>query len=178
MNKHLVLKAEVFATKAHEGQTEKDEQKTPYIFHPKKVAEMVEISGGSVEEIAAAWLHDVVEDTDVTIETIRNEFGEEVAHIVEGLTDLPEYTQLATAERKQKQADRVLTESDSVRRVKLADQISAVELDSKNGLLDKDDRKRYIDGCKKIAENCKGISEFLDKKFNETYDEAVRFLAQ
>lgn len=176
MNNTLIKKAEEFATKAHEGQTEKDTLKTPYIFHPKKVAELVTLSGGSPQEIASAWLHDVVEDTPITIEIIESEFGSEVAGIVKGLTDMPSFANLPVEERKQRQADHISTESDSVRRVKLADQISAIDLDGHNDLLDKDHRIAYLEGAKKIAEKCKGISPVLDDLFTETYNKTMDFI--
>lgn len=172
----LVIKAERFATKAHEGQTEKDVLKTPYIFHLKKVAELVILSGGTVEEIASAWLHDVVEDTPVTLEIIEKEFGTEVATIVKGLTDLPSFSGLQTVERKQKQAEHIAGESVSVRRVKLADQISAIELDGRNVLLSKQERIDYLEGTKKIADKCKNISPLLDKMFEETYEKTMVFV--
>lgn len=173
---NLVVRAEAFATKAHEGQTEKDGAKTPYIHHVKKVAELVATSGGTPTEIAAAWLHDVVEDTNISLETIEKEFGADVAHIVSALTDLPEYANLPTAERKQKQADHIAKTSSSARRVKLADQISAIELDSKNELIDKETRRDYVRGCRKIADSCKGITPPLDEKFDLAYKEAIRRL--
>lgn len=173
----LVSRAEDFATRAHDGQTEKDENKTPYIYHPAMVARLVSQAGCSDEEIAAAWLHDTVEDTNVVIETIKKEFGNEVAHIVEGLTDIPGWENLPVSERKQRQADRVLTERDSVKKVKLADQVSAVSLDSANTLLDKQHRIEYVEGCKKIADNCAGLNDFLDNKFQEVYLQAKELLA-
>ncbi|MFA6571521.1 MAG: HD domain-containing protein [Bacteroidota bacterium] len=176
MDDTLIKKAEEFATKAHEGQTEKDALKTPYIFHPKKVAELVTLSGGSFQEISSAWLHDVVEDTPITIEIIEKEFGSEIARIVKGLTDLPSFSELPVAERKQKQADHISMENDSVRRVKLADQISAINLDGHNTLLDKDHRIAYLEGAKKIAEKCKDISPMLDNLFTEMYISTMDFI--
>lgn len=172
----LISKAKNFATKAHEGHTEKDVNKTPYIFHVEKVANLVELSGGTAEEVVAAWLHDTVEDTTVTFDDIEKEFGLKVLDIVKGLTDLPEFEGLPVVERKQRQLERIKGESNSVRRVKIADQISAVELDSANVLLDIDHRRRYIEGAKRIAEACRGISPFLDQKFEETYDVAASLL--
>jgi (p)ppGpp synthase/HD superfamily hydrolase len=176
MNDTLIKKAADFATKAHEGQVEKDIAKTPYILHSKKVAELVALSGGSKEEIASAWLHDVVEDTPIIIEIIEQEFNSEIAKIVKGLTDLPSFSELSVEQRKQKQADHIAMENDSVRRVKLADQISAIELDGYNTLLDSDHRIAYLKGAKKIADKCKGISPFLDDLFTETYNKTMEFI--
>ena len=76
----MVEKAEAFAKKAHEGQVDKSGK--PYFGHPKAVAAMVE---GEVEK-TVAYLHDVVEDTGVSVEEIRSLFGDEVADAVDLLT--------------------------------------------------------------------------------------------
>lgn len=62
-------KAKLFAQKAHKSHTENNKYKTPYIFHLQKVAALVELSDGSENEIAAAWLHDTIEDTILTKST-------------------------------------------------------------------------------------------------------------
>ena len=79
-------KAKAYATKAHEGQTRKTNG-TPMIEHPIRVAEMLEAYGFSDEAVMAGYLHDTVEDTYVTLEDIRREFGEKVAAIVSGNTE-------------------------------------------------------------------------------------------
>lgn len=79
----LVKKADAFAAKAHEGQT--DKAGLPYITHPRAVAAMIEDETAKV----AALLHDTVEDTDVTLEEIRAEFGDEIAAAVDLLTHRP-----------------------------------------------------------------------------------------
>lgn len=82
-------KALVFATAAHAavGQKRKYDG-APYIVHPIRVADTVKKFGGSDDQIAAAFLHDVVEDTQVTIQDIRDVFGFDIAIIVDGLTDV------------------------------------------------------------------------------------------
>jgi (p)ppGpp synthase/HD superfamily hydrolase len=60
----------------------------PYIVHPIAVAEIVRSVPHTPEMIAAAYLHDVVEDTPVTLDEIRAEFGDEVAELVDWLTDV------------------------------------------------------------------------------------------
>lgn len=84
-----IIGARVFATAAHAavGQLRKYTFE-PYIVHPAEVASMVMAHGGTDAMVAAAWLHDVVEDTGVTIELIRAEFGSEVSDLVGWLTDV------------------------------------------------------------------------------------------
>ena len=79
----------MFATAAHAAVGQKRKYSgDDYIVHPQRVAAIVEKHGGTDEMIAAAWLHDTVEDTDVTLELITKTFGYEIASIVEGLTDV------------------------------------------------------------------------------------------
>ena len=74
------------ATKAHEGQFRKTGE--PYIIHPLAVKKILEEWGMDEDTIIAGILHDTVEDTDLTLEDIRNEFGESVAFLVDGVTKL------------------------------------------------------------------------------------------
>ena len=78
----------VFAMMAHKGQ--KDYGGLPYITHPINVAETVMRQGLSDEAVVAALLHDTVEDTDVTLEEIRESFGYTVRDLVSLLTRNPE----------------------------------------------------------------------------------------
>ena len=82
----LVEKAYFIAKKAHEGQFRYSGE--PYIIHPVSVAIILYNLGMDGESMAAALLHDVVEDTDMTKENIQEEFGEDVANLVEGVTKL------------------------------------------------------------------------------------------
>ena len=76
-----------FATKAH-GDQKRKYTNDPYINHPIAVAEIVETVPHTQEMIAAALLHDVVEDTDVTLDQIKDKFGSKVADLVGWLTDI------------------------------------------------------------------------------------------
>jgi GTP diphosphokinase / guanosine-3',5'-bis(diphosphate) 3'-diphosphatase len=82
----LICRAFQFAYQLHQGQYRKSGE--PYICHPIAVAGMLHDLGGSAAMIAAGFLHDVVEDTDVTIEDIEQRFGAEVRCLVEGVTKL------------------------------------------------------------------------------------------
>lgn len=96
----LVEKAEKFGLRAHDGTIRPNRAREPYSVHISQVARLIEQAGGSEEEIAAGWLHDTVEDTNVTIEMIRAKFGDKVAELVAGLTD-PEWPAgISTLERK------------------------------------------------------------------------------
>ncbi len=76
----------VAADRAHQGQTRKSGE--PYITHPLAVAEILAELGMDTVTLIAALLHDTVEDTHYTLGQIRNEFGDDVAHLVDGVTKL------------------------------------------------------------------------------------------
>lgn len=119
----LVDKAKIFATKAHEGQVRKYSGE-PYIVHPIEVSEIVARHNGSREMIAAALLHDVVEDTDVTIDEIRTEFGNSVAMLVDDLTDVSKKEDGNRAIRKAMDREHTAKASAAAMVVKAADMIS------------------------------------------------------
>jgi (p)ppGpp synthase/HD superfamily hydrolase len=79
----LIEKAKAFATKAHQGRFRRDGE-TPYITHPAAVVERLQ--GESDEVLAAAWLHDVLEDTDESTNTLAEEFPASVVEAVEALS--------------------------------------------------------------------------------------------
>jgi hypothetical protein len=82
----LIREALDFMYRAHRDQLRKGDD-LPYVDHPIEVAELVQRAGLDETVVAAALLHDVVEDTDVTIDEIRDRFGAEVARLVAALTD-------------------------------------------------------------------------------------------
>lgn len=86
MDTTLLDKAIVFAVKAHHN-TERRGKGFPYIVHPMEAAEIVATITNDQELLAAALLHDTVEDTDVTIEQLKSEFGERIANIVYAESD-------------------------------------------------------------------------------------------
>jgi len=84
--KQLVERAYAFAATAHSGQFRASGEE--FIEHPLSVAKILSELEGDAETLAAALLHDVVEDTPVTLEDIRREFGADVARLVDGVTKL------------------------------------------------------------------------------------------
>ena len=85
-NEDIVGQALEFAYRLHDGQCRASGE--PYILHPIAVAAILKDLGGSDVMIAAGFLHDVVEDTDVSCEQIEEMFGKEVRQLVEGVTKL------------------------------------------------------------------------------------------
>ena len=86
LNTELLDRAIVFAVRAHAG-TERRGKGFPYIVHPMEAMEIVATMTPDQELLAAAALHDTVEDTDVTVEQIRAEFGERIASLVAAESD-------------------------------------------------------------------------------------------
>ena len=82
----LLIKAFEFAKEAHKEQ--KRESGAPYIIHPIEVAILVSEYKLDVNSVIAALLHDTVEDTDTTMDDIKNNFGQEIAYLVDGLTKI------------------------------------------------------------------------------------------
>ena len=86
LNTELLDRAIVFAVQAHAG-TERRGKGFPYIVHPMEAMEIVATITPDQELLAAAALHDTVEDTDVTVEEIRAQFGERIASLVAAESD-------------------------------------------------------------------------------------------
>lgn len=82
----MTADAKKLAEKAHEGQFRKG-SRIPYITHPIAVAEILSEAGMDSEIIAAGYLHDTIEDTDVTLDDLKILFGVEVAELVNGATE-------------------------------------------------------------------------------------------
>ena len=122
----VVEKARVFATAAHGAVAQlRKYTNEPYIVHPAEVFQIVStVEGATPEMLAAAWLHDVVEDTGVTLETIRAMFGDEVATLVGWLTDVSRPEQGNRATRKAIDRAHSAAAPAEAQTVKLADLIS------------------------------------------------------
>src|SRR5262245_53900896 len=97
----LLRRAFEFAARAHEGQQRRSGEE--FILHPFGVAKICAELHLDEQTIAAALLHDVVEDTETDIADVRAEFGDEVAKLVEGVTKL---TRISFQSREQAEADR------------------------------------------------------------------------
>ncbi len=86
LNTELLDRAIIFAVKAHAG-TERRGKGYPYIVHPLEAVEIVATMTADQELLSAAALHDTVEDTEVTVDQIRAEFGERIAALVADESD-------------------------------------------------------------------------------------------
>ncbi len=118
----LLRRAHAFASAVHAGQRGKDG--SPYIVHPLAVAEIVRESGLPDEVVAAALLHDAVEDSSVSVAEVRERFGDEVASLVAAMT---EDSGIADYERrKQALRDQVEAAGPDAAAIYAADKLSNV----------------------------------------------------
>ncbi len=121
----VVERARVFATAAHAAVAQlRKYTGEPYIVHPAEVVSIVKSVPHTEAMLAAAWLHDVVEDTGVTLETVRAEFGDEVATLVGWLTDVSRPDHGNRAARKAVDRAHSAMAPAEAQTVKLADLIS------------------------------------------------------
>ncbi|MEA1969627.1 MAG: bifunctional (p)ppGpp synthetase/guanosine-3',5'-bis(diphosphate) 3'-pyrophosphohydrolase [Thermodesulfobacteriota bacterium] len=120
----IVRQAYVYSAKVHDGQTRLSGE--PYLSHPLEVANILADMKFDVESIAAALLHDVIEDTHATKEDIDEKFGHGVAHIVEGVTKISKLTfSTKVAQQAESLRKMILAMADDIRVVliKLADRL-------------------------------------------------------
>ena len=118
----LLDRAIIFAVKAHAG-TERRGKGFPYIVHPMEAMEIVSTITADQELLAAAALHDTVEDTAVTVEDLRAEFGDRVASIVATESDSTDES-LDWHARKKAALDKLVTASRDEKIVALGDKLS------------------------------------------------------
>lgn len=127
----LLDRAIIFAVKAHHN-TERRGKGFPYIVHPMEAVEIVATMTSDQELLAAAALHDVVEDTDVTVEQLREAFGDRVAELVHAESDQLDgqvFTGAADEaetwhQRKQAAIDRLAMASHDAKIVAMGDKLS------------------------------------------------------
>jgi (p)ppGpp synthase/HD superfamily hydrolase len=138
MSEDLTQKARRFAELAHglvlNGQGELGQRRKgsnePYTKHLSEVAKLVAENGGDQAQIAAAWLHDVVEDTPIPLSHVLAVFGSDVAQLVQELTDQftkQNYPGLNRHQRKAKEVERLSKISDRAKTIKYADFVSNLE---------------------------------------------------
>ena len=117
----MLERAIQFATQAHQGQFRKYTGE-PYITHPLAVMEIVKgVPGHTEEMLVAAVLHDVVEDTDVSLMEIQEEFGDVVSDLVLHLTDISTPEDGNRLKRKRKDAEWYAQGSAQAQTIKVAD---------------------------------------------------------
>lgn len=120
----MINQAIYFATKAHEGQVRKVSQ-SPFIFHSLALGCILNDAGADEDAIIAGILHDTVEDTDVTLNDIKETFGENIANLVDGCS---ENKTLSWEQRKQQTIDDLQIACEKVCLVTCADKIHNLQV--------------------------------------------------
>lgn len=166
----LILKALEFAAHKHRDQKRKNKEASPYINHPIALATVLWEEGGVTDPvvIAAALLHDTIEDTKTTWQELRGAFGDEVAGIVLEVTDV-KWTSRPL--RKRLQEWRARYASERAKLVKLADKIvnlrDVAAHPPENWDLDR--RREYFEWAKKVIDRLRGAHPELERRFDEAY---------
>ena len=175
----ILLKALRFASRKHRDQRRKGSQKPPYINHPIEVCSILWEIGGirDTDILAAALLHDTIEDTDTRPEEIRDLFGEEVLSIVQELTD---DKSLPKAERKRLQEEHAPHMSPQAKLIKLADKISNVNEIVQDPPSDwpLERRREYLDWSERVVTGLRGQNEALENRYDEVLNEGRKRLNQ
>lgn len=164
-----------FAAKAHGAQQRKYSEE-PYIEHPKRVAEIVRTVQHSSEMICAAYLHDVVEDTPVSLQEIEENFGKEVAALVDELTDefvKEKYPHLNRKRRKEREVARQAKISPKAKTVKLADVIDNTPDIVRH---DRNFARRYVPEMEALTKVLQGGNQDLYKRALKEVEDAKKQL--
>lgn len=162
-----VVRAYHFAAQHHVNQRRKGEAAEPYVNHLTEVSDLVAqaTKGGKVELIVAAILHDVVEDTEVTIEEVAAEFGADVAALVAQVTD---DKSLPKAERKRLQIEHAHQLTQGAAMIKLADKTSNLRALAKSPPTGwpLERQAEYLAWAREVAEKCRGADLNLEALFD------------
>lgn len=172
----LFIAAAHFAAVRHRDQKRKGATEEPYINHLLEVAHLLSVVGVTDPEVlAAAVLHDSVEDVGVTLAEITERFGARVADIVREVTD---DEGLPSSERKRLEVENAPSASVAAQTIKVADKLSNVL-----GIVvtppagwSYERKLNYCVFAKSLVDECKQAPEELVSKFDEVFREALRSL--
>ena len=182
----LLDRAIVFAVRAHAG-TERRGKGFPYIIHPMEAVEIVATMTSDQELLAAAVLHDTVEDTDTTVEQIRTEFGDRIASLVASESDIVVdgvNEEDSWHARKQAAIDRLARASHDAKVVALGDKLSnmraiardyAKQGDARWNLFHVKDRKEHEWHYRGLAESLRELQDtFAYKEFEQLINQVFK----
>ncbi len=170
----LLLRAAAFAAERHRRQRRRDAEATPYINHPLALADVLANEGAVTDPVVlcAALLHDTVEDTETTLEELRERFGAAVAAVVAEVSD---DRSLPKAERKRLQIEHVRHASREARLVKLADKICNLRdlLAAPPADWPAQRKREYFDWSAQVVEGLRGVHPGLEAVFDATFRRAA-----
>ena len=163
-----LISATAFAAHAHRNQRRKDANRSPYINHPFALMDVLANEAGRADPtmLAAAVLHDTIEDIEVTFDDLKTAFGEKIASIVLEVTDNKSLTK---HERKIRQIEHAATISPEAKMVKLADLICNLRDLIQTPPLDwpVDRRRDYCDWATQVVDRMRGVCPRLEALFEQ-----------
>lgn len=165
----FVLRAARFAAERHSGQRRKDAAASPYINHPLALAAILAEAGIDDRDVlAAALLHDTVEDTDTTLDEIATAFGAAVAETVAEVTD---DKRLPKAERKRLQVVKAPHKSLAAKLVKIADKTVNLRDIASSPPADWPEERQlaYFDWAAEVVAGMRGVDVRLEAMFDAAF---------
>lgn len=173
----LLLGALAFSAGKHRDQRRKGAAASPYINHPIAVAEVLARTGVSDHEIlAAAVLHDTIEDTETTAEELEARFGPRIRRLVDEVTD---DKSLPREARKSLQIEHAPDLSEGAKQIKIADKIcnvgDVIHAAPEGWPLER--RVGYLDWTEEVVNGCRGVNPRLDELYDRILSEGRRLLA-
>ena len=165
-----MLAAAAFAAHKHRDQRRKDADASPYINHPIALADTLANEAGWHDPItlAAALLHDTIEDTDTSMPELIAAFGQQIAQIVAEVSDDPA---LSKADRKRLQIEHAAGLSHHAKLVKLADKICNLRdmSDSPPANWPLARRREYFDWARNVVDGMRGCNAALETLFDAEF---------
>jgi (p)ppGpp synthase/HD superfamily hydrolase len=175
----LIMQAADFAARRHAGQRRKGVAAEPYVNHLLEVAALLaEATGGSdAALIAAALLHDTLEDTATEYEELDARFGSDIAALVAAVTD---DKSLPKAERKRRQIASAPGASPRAKLLKIADKTSNVRALAVSPPTNWELARvaDYIDWAEKVVAGCRGLNPALERAFDAAVTDARAAIAK
>ena len=166
----IILAALSFATRKHRHQHKNDTQSSAGISQPIQIAHVLGVEGNIADEqvIAAAILHDTIEDAETTNEELRQHFGLTIAEVVEEVTG---DVSMSVQQRKLHQLEQAPHISRRAKLIKLAERICDLRdmADSPPADLTTRQIQDYFDWSKEVVDCMRGISPSLEGAFDEVY---------
>jgi guanosine-3',5'-bis(diphosphate) 3'-pyrophosphohydrolase len=170
LDSELILKAAHFAAIKHKSQRRKGGDKSPYINHPLSVALMISKVGNIDDKhiLAAALLHDTLEDTDTNPNELEKNFGQKVRFYVEEISDNPKKKSCASKLLQMKNAP-LLSDGATIIRVsdKICNIVDIIESRPKNWTDEK--CLNYLEWSNKIVNKCRTVNVPLENYFMSKY---------
>lgn len=165
-------KALDFAARKHAAQRRKGEAHEPYLNHLAEVALLLAeaTGGGDLNLVIAGLLHDTIEDTGTTFEELAGRFGEDVAVLVQEVSD---DKSLPKPERKTIQVRTSPQKSDRAKMIKIADKISNLRaiIHSPPTGWSEERKREYFQWAARVVDGCRGVNRSLEERFDRVSSE-------